>query len=422
MREIFWGGMSETSLEPLIDTWALHRNMGDRTRFALEEYAMVRATDVTSAVNDLSAEIIPFNERLCDYVAAHFGVDNDHNSVRKELRRESEAKGLDLSSSNLSQWLTSCKGEVNLSAKSIFKLCLAMELSLDQSAYFIYDCLYQNWFNYRSKDQAIFLFFLGTQDFFGNQTYAAYLEFVKFLKESPVIADDNLPCKDVTGYTKTIGSGIRRLLETDYVSKQAAFDALRDFLEVNTSAFTGVQRSAIRTYNTYLKQGGVGIRSLMDLYYEQTGLTLPESSYLDMADTTENLKRKRLLWGTFNRQAWIAEFGSDWDILNTQEIRLERHAVERMTTSGVLRGNILALLFFHFCLEHKVEFQDDKQRRSLLERFYRMTNMTLLDECGMLPLHPRKQFDRLFLLSIANCGKKDPIDYLNQVLERFYRF
>lgn len=147
---------------------------------------------------------------------------------------------------------------------------------------------------------------------------------------------------------------------------------------------------------------------------------MPVSSYLDMSNTGRDSHRKRLLWGSAERRRWIAENGQDWDVLNDREIKLEHHAVENMQRTGILRGNMLALVFFHFCLENRQEFSNAGGREELFARFYRIADRILVDECGMTPLHPRKQFDRLFLSSVALCGQMDPITYLNRLLERFY--
>ena len=59
-------------------------------------------------------------------------------------------------------------------------------------------------------------------------------------------------------------------------------------------------------------------------------------------------------------------------------------------------------------------------KEALFDSFYQRTNTVLTDECGMMPLHPRKPLDGLFLRSIARSGNKYPIEYLNQVLMEFY--
>ena len=147
---------------------------------------------------------------------------------------------------------------------------------------------------------------------------------------------------------------------------------------------------------------------------------LPETSYLDMSCVMGDVKTKRLLWGSLHRQSWLHDNDKDIDLLHEKEIRIEEHAVGKMRQSGVLMGNIIALLFFHFCFENEMELRRGNSREKLFSRFYKTTNMTLVDECGMMPLHPRKPFDRLFLKSIAHSAPQQPIEYINQILESFY--
>ena len=183
---------------------------------------------------------------------------------------------------------------------------------------------------------------------------------------------------------------------------------------------TGIQRSAVETYDLYFKEGGIGIRPLIDMYKEKYGLTLPETSYLDNAYVQEDSQRKRLLWGTMNRRAWLEENERDLDVLQDREIRTEEHAVGRMRENGIPRGNMVALLFFHFCFENDAQMTNGALKEALFDSFYQRTNTVLTDECGMMPLHPRKPLDGLFLRSIARSGNKHPIEYLNQVLMEFY--
>ena len=377
------------------------------------------------ALKELTMEIVPFNERLTSYASLKFEIDDDIKAVKKALRQSGKDKGLGFSSSNLSQWITKEKWEVYVSPRSIFKLCLAMDLDLAESQRFCYECLYQSWLNYRVAEEAIYIFFIGCHDIFGDETYAKAIETLEwyrseFQSNENQSQEKHLQEGSAAGYTRLLGGKIRGLSESGFSDQDQAIEAFRAFLKSNNRLFTGIQRSAAETYDLYFKEGGIGIRSLVEMYKEKYGLTLPETSYLDNAYVQEDSQRKRLLWGTINRKAWLEENERDLDILQDREIRTEEHAVGRMRENGIPRGNMVALLFFHFCFENDSHMTNGTLKEALFDSFYQRTNIVLTDECGMMPLHPRKPLDGLFLRSIARSGNRHPIEYLNQVLSEFY--
>ena len=325
----------------------------------------------------------------------------------------------------MSQWITKEKWEVYVSPRSIFKLCLAMGLDLAESQRFCFECLYQNWLNYRVAEEAISIFFISCQNIFGNETYAKAIEIFEWYQseiasKSSASQSSTNEGESAAGYTRLLGGKIRGLSETSFENQDGALEAFRSFLRSNQRLFTGIQRSAVETYDLYFKDGGIGIRPLVEMYREKYGLTLPETSYLDNAYVQEDAQRKRLLWGTVNRRAWLEDNERDLDVLQDREIRTEEHAVGRMRENGIPRGNMLALLFFHFCFENDGQMSNGAMKEALFDSFYQRTNIVLTDECGMMPLHPRKPLDGLFLRSIARSGNRHPIEYLNQVLTEFY--
>ncbi|WP_165246698.1 hypothetical protein [Adlercreutzia sp. ZJ141] len=386
---------------------------GSLTEGVLEDYRSASFISAKAAARELAAEMIPFNERLSSYIAQRLDIPDNPKSIRRALRAASKHKGLDLSSANLSQWISEPKGEVTLSPKSAFKLCVALDLNLLEAEHFVFDCLYQDWFNFRDREQCVYGLCLGAKDILRDNVYQIAKELLQ--EESsrhstfPVVSDDATSC------TQLINCGLRDFAARNYASQKEAVSWMRDYLSECAPLFTGVRLSAARCYRTYFDEGGAGITPLVELYRRKTGLTLPSTSYLDMTDTCVLPNKKRLLWGIIGRPAWVERNGRDWDILHDSTIRTERHAVERMAKTGYLRGNIIAVLFFHFCLENA--FSNDSD---LFTRFYETTNLILVDECAMAPLHPRKPFDRLFLAALSKHGNQDPIQYLNEILEQFY--
>ena len=120
------------------------------------------------------------------------------------------------------------------------------------------------------------------------------------------------------------------------------------------------------------------------------------------------------------RESWAQHWDKDYDILHPKEIKTEHHDVEKMDERGVLRGNLLVVLFFHFCYENEDALLSGDPRFPLFSRFYDTTNQ-ILDDCGMMPLHPRKMLDSLFMKSVAHSGRQNPAEYLNEMLVEFYR-
>lgn len=400
---------------------SLIQHHGQYTKNLLTSIQSTPKRASTDALRDLVSEIVPFNERLTEYISHRFGIPNEVKPVKKLLREAGSVKGLDFSSANLSQWITKDKWEVYLSPESVFKLCLALELNIDEAQTFAYRVLHQNWLNNRNRNEAIYIFFLSMQDLFGDSAFAEANAMIIDLSDDPARpSNDKKDSMNAAGYTRYLVEGINGLANSDISSKEAARESLKEYLAANRPAFDGIRRSAIATYNTYFSEGAIGLPSLTELYYDEYGLTLPETSYLDNAYIQEDMQRKRLLWGAVGRSEWLKDNEPDLDILNTHEIRTEEHAIGRMQKKGVLRGNMIALLFFHFCFERKKSFSDGTPRDDLFADFYNIVNNTLIDQCGMMPLHPRKQLDGLFMRAVANSGLIDPIVYLNQVLADFY--
>lgn len=377
------------------------------------------------ACDELKFETPPFNERLSAYISKRFGVDDCGKSARACLREASKRKSLNISSANLSQWLGEGKWELSLGPQTLFKLCLAMELDVEEGKAFAYSCLHQTWLNYRVAREAIYLFFIEAQKLFGDEAFSRACEVSSWADE--VIAEyrdstvkSASTSMEASGYTRVIADSVRTIAQEDNISAKQALIEIRRFIERNLPAFMGIQKSAIRVYDEYFSEGAFGTTPLTQLYKEATGLTLPRSGYLDNSYFQEDRERKRLLWGTVNRRDWVKRNGSDVDILNKRDILMEEHAVGKMRESGILRGNIIALLFFHFCFEQRERFRQRGVRAELFQKFYDRVNTTITEECGMMPLHPRKPFDALFMKSIAHSEGVDPITYLNHLLEGFY--
>ena len=400
---------------------------------SITETQMVSAREASSALLDLDNSPF-FNERLSGYIARHAGVDDNLKAVKAFLRKESEGKQLGISSANLSQWLPKeGKREYYLAPRTIFKLCLACNLTIEESSEFVYSCLHQSWFKYRDAEELIYCFYIAMQDAYGPDTYARALGMIDRVSKSyktnnrtDSARNDGAP-SDATGYTRVIENDLGRMIDAHGGKADDAEAQLEEYLVTHSALFTGVKRSSIRQYRTFFEEGGIGIKPLRELYSEAEGLTLPTTSYLDMRDTRtsssfeqdSDRRRKRLLWGAEFRGEWLARNDKDWDILHEREIKIERHDLEKFPERGVPRGNLIALLFFHFCYENADAFKSGDPRFKLFSRFYDTTNL-MLDECGMTPLHPRKMLDSLFLRSLAHSGRMSPIDYLNETLRAFY--
>lgn len=410
----------------LDDLRTLPNRHGSYTLNLLETIREFEPLSINAASNELIAEVVPFSERLTSYVANHFKIANDIKAVKRVLRNESERKHLEISSANLSQWITSEKWEVTVSPQNIFKLCLAMNLDLQQSQHFTYECLYQNWLNLRIADEAIYLLFLGNQELFGTETYQLARGLIEWHKKElgPTRTHQrvNPGTNSIESYTRLLGAQVKGLSNASFPTPEQALESFKEFLIDNEALFTGVQQSATRTYLCFFREGAIGIKPLRDLYFEKHGWPLPDASYMDNAYAMDDPQKKRLLWGTTNRREWLRKRrdNRNLDILPDREIRTEEHAVSRMISEGVPRGNIVALLFFHFCYDHEGQMESPSEKEKLFEVFYRTTNQVLVDECGMMPLHPRKSLDRLFMQSLSRSGKVHPIVYLNQLLEDFY--
>lgn len=364
-----------------------------------------------------------------------------------------------------------------LDKETIFKLCLCLQLDIEAARGFVYDCLFLDWFDLRDGEDAIYMFVISQQSLFGEESFsvAKRLRDARGGRRRHVREADG---SDFTGATTAVlGAAFSELVEMDYAGdKGRAESDIERFLSDYSAFFTQIKRTAVSRYNEYLVGSGrnVNFDSLKILYERSVAEKdpFPASSYLEMCNSDTGpceYEENRLLWGSRGREEWCAARRGEReraveeaartgktvyvpeeqeDILNGRVIALDhgqvgsflklenkKECVQDRSSGGLSappRGNILMLYFLHFCYANNEEFQsrDPGVQGELCERFIEQANY-VLDDCGMMPLHPRRPLDALILRSVANIPNEDdlapyhpeqpvPVRFLNTMLMRYY--
>ncbi|MDD6784962.1 MAG: hypothetical protein PUD81_01710 [Eggerthellales bacterium] len=448
---------------------------------------------VAKAYAELSQDIRPFGERLIEYACERFSileygedipigraetpalVEKRIQQAAKEGGIRSVARSVDRNGKRgmvegfppktLRSWLSYRRDVCPIQDRvDVFKLCLVFKLGVEDSAVFLHDVLYIDWFNYRSIEDWIYLYFLNHQDAFGKRSFSeaiAMIEEMSKLAEIEVTSSRKIHSKaDVCRFIGDIQRTTCLLQDKLWEFSLRQTDTTRgvkDFLRSNIKSFTAIRRSA---YDQYLYHLGTDpdlakyaeetdFKTLKYLYTKRfnKGAVLPTNLYLDMsaAENYRDRKAKRLIGSRVieAREAWWQahkEQPKDRKATAQTELLDKRFVVtkelKKIKQTGVLRGNMLFVLFYRFSLEHCYnDILNDQNKRQpklpkegLFDKFYKEANRILVDECGMMPLHPRNPRDRMFLLSVAaaEAGDEDrkpidPIDYLDDLLCDHYR-
>jgi hypothetical protein len=456
--------------QPLIGPRRAHAmNPGELTRGIMTGFEHAKGLTPKEALRiieqDYGQATLP--KRFNREVGRILGIpDTEVPAIKRELMRRGREKQLGYGKEDpsgftkptLRKWTQEYRGrnEVHVNDESKFKLCLALELDLEQSAEFICRVLHGEWFNYRKPEHIVYMFFIAHQGLFKNETYKTAVGVIDAYNQAKGDGAYDHAAQDWTGFTKNVlrerlgalctiryEDGEGQNTEQAEVLRARAKSDIEQFLHEVGESLDGVRRSTITAYNHYFFGGTPTIPPLKDLYKEHTrkkntgskkdtGRTLSDNSYL-----MDDRKQDRLLWGSMSRDDWLKanEQNKDYDILHSDEILLARQALSKpeIQKNGVKRGNIIVVLFFQFYYHRKKEFdeaadlyQNGKEaeahtkRVELFEAFYETTDLTLTTQCNMMPLYPSKMFDRMFLESILHSGNKLPDEFLNEFLENFY--
>ena len=137
------------------------------------------------------------------------------NHARDSLKERGAAKGFPRDSwrKNVEKWTDRSLMVRSLDPESIFKLCLALDLSLEEAREFVWDQLYQDWFSYRSQEELVYQYFIARQQDYGSEAYGRALELIDELENLGNDADqaflsiddaDELGIATTTSMTKSI--------------------------------------------------------------------------------------------------------------------------------------------------------------------------------------------------------------------------
>lgn len=422
-------------------------------RMSAEEAWRVIQEDQTHLWERLSRYVVKRVDGLCyeDAVTCAY-------RAQDILKERGAVKGFDCDGSdswrkNVEKWTDHSLTVRSLDPESIFKLCLALDLTLEQARKFVWDQLYQDWFSYRSQEELVYQYFIARQQDYGSEAYGRALELIDELENLGNDADqaflsiddvDELGIATTTSMTKSIKDTF-----DSFVAFGGGEDGLRRFrafLISNKPQFDQVQHSGSRFYRAYAVEGGHGIRPLREYYNKQhkkdsrAPVWKKNNAGRGLFDSAAGgiFPIDALSW----RKEWRNNFKKVASALNDSSIKGEpnyydpipSHLFNGERHGAILRGNLIALLFLQQCAAESLRSADRKSaaghQKKLFNRFFEEANF-MLSECCMLPLHPRNSFDRLFLQAIA----RDPDDvesgnsadyfesqvkYLNDTLSYFY--
>lgn len=229
--------------------------------------------DQTHLWERLSRYVVERVDGLCDEEAVTCAY-----RAQDILKERGAAKGFDCDGSdswrkNVEKWTDHSLMVRSLDPESIFKLCLALDLSLEEAREFVWDRLYQDWFSYRSQEELVYQYFIARQQDFGSEAYGCAKELVKQLKKSNDISVDvdlafsgavEWESVTATGLTKCIRDKLDELVFLE--GRETGLKQFQRFLRDNSVCFDGMQRTSSRYYRYFTVGGGQGIPSLREFF------------------------------------------------------------------------------------------------------------------------------------------------------------
>lgn len=448
---------------------------GEATQRVLGSLEQGHRMSAEEAWRVIQEDQTPLWKRLSRYVVGRDGGSCGEDAVtcayraQDILKERGAAKGFPRDSwrKNVEKWTDRSLMVRSLDPESIFKLCLALDLSLEEAREFVWDQLYQDWFSYRSQEELVYQYFIARQQDYGSEAYGRALELIDELENLGNDADqaflsiddaDELRISTTTSMTKSIKDNFDSIATSEGGEK--GLREFQDFLSSNKPQFDRVRHSGLRYYIAYAADGVKGISSLLDYYklhyeiddnWENPAL----KEYYNGKDNKSPQFRKRRKSNNGNEQAKMRSQSNKWrdkkkgrslfdaaaggpffpidalswrkewrdnfkkvaSALNDSSIKGEpnyydpipSHLFNGERHGAILRGNLIALLFLQQCAAESLRSADRESaaghQKNLFNRFFKEANF-MLSECCMLPLHPRNSFDRLFLQAMA----RDPDD------------
>lgn len=254
---------------------------GEATQRVLGSLEQGHRMSAEEAWRVIQEDQTPLWKRLSRYVVGRDGGSCDEDAVtcayraQDILKERGAAKGFPRDSwrKNVEKWTDRSLMVRSLDPESIFKLCLALDLSLEEAREFVWDQLYQDWFSYRSQEELVYQYFIARQQDYGSEAYGRALELIDELENLGNDADqaflsiddaDELGIATTTSMTKSIKDTFDSIATSEGGEK--GLRRFQDFLSSNKPQFDRVRHSGLRYYTAYAADGVKGISSLLDYY------------------------------------------------------------------------------------------------------------------------------------------------------------
>ena len=330
-------------------------------------------------------------ERMC--CCGFSGDISDTIAAVSFLDGRCRAANIDLERNTLSNWINTGKIAATVDGrKNIYKLCFALDMSMDETAAFFYKAVLEHPFNYKDLYEAVCCFCLNT----GRH----YAEVDLLVEKAGKMAKNATADPYVTEW---VGGGIKAC---------STEDQFIDFW-IQHSATFGDQKQTAKKLT----------EDLLDKCYKIAPLYCKKVQYplclrkIKSPDALLNIiygyGARKVEDGRRVQTRSIAKSAFPPAIKRNFPQRQQFAEIKKGTASyEVLRKALIVLEFFYFFAGQKV----NQVKESPFDDFCKELN-DLLYECGYIKMYWRNPFDWMF----GYCATmEEPLDALRDLIEVFY--
>lgn len=294
-----------------------------------------------------------------------------------------EQRGIDLARTTIRKWVVGESSpqskRTSITRENIYKLCFALNFTLQETADFFYRVYLDRPFNTRDLTEAVYLYCLNRQ-----RPYADAKHLIETVQ--PLI--ENKAGKHIADTRRMNESFLNLYTDEEFVS----------FCVANAASFSGNNQTAIRTFNSLLEE----TRSLINCEKSASADVILEK----LCGFSSNEKsNKAAAAEKIIHAAAYTNFPSKIEFSN---------AKKGTVSSDALRKLLILLKFFVF-------FENVSKVNDIIDPFVDFVEETndMLYSCAYVPLYARNPYDWLFLFSASeerNGNQNIWLDRFHQIM------
>lgn len=392
------------------------KNAGDTTRRAFEtifdsEYHILNENEELEGNYLLeSPDFKSFSIGLTELIVkkGYEGDISDVKSKYKFLRKKCSGSGIQLTT-NAKEWFSDARpASTATSREYVYRLCFALECTLEETIEFFYKVYFECPFNFRIWKEALYYFC-----FKNNIKYSEAIllcEKAEKLFETAQQSDDAL----LYSNTRRIGNAINEIKDSESLlsffelhknefmtENKTAYDFAEKLIEENTELALEIYKSEYSEYTDDSRK--LGRSRNIDLFL----LVL-----FDFDMHRENKER------SFTKESDFPRLVSDNFISKETISKILNH---EKVSYDTMRKNLLLLEFFNYFAHLKIENEKQGQIFCCMEEDFEIfidEADSMLKDCGYPLLYARNPFDWL-IMHCANTAD-NPLTEFKDAIQAYY--